>query len=112
MFFSAGSFTVISAKAVSSMISITFQGSMQLTHPIFYVMIIVMVITAVGQVRCVALTSSLVSYTHMYNLLFAYNFDFSPCPPHYFEHQFLLTGCQVMLATKSVVRAFIELCQP
>eukprot|EP00795_Rhopilema_esculentum_P007921 gene7921-13811_t len=47
-----GSFTVISAKAVSSMMSITFQGSMQLSHPIFYVMVIVMVVTAIGQVRC------------------------------------------------------------
>jgi len=47
-----GSFTVISAKAVSSMISITFQGRMQLTHPIFYVMVVVMVITAIGQVKC------------------------------------------------------------
>jgi len=46
-----GSFTVISAKAVSSMLTITFRGYNQLFHPIFYVMLFVMVVTAVGQVK-------------------------------------------------------------
>jgi len=50
-FFGTGSFTVISAKAVSSMTTITFQGNNQLKYPIFYLMLLVMVVTAVGQVR-------------------------------------------------------------
>ena len=52
IFFSyIGSFTVITAKAVSSMLSITFRGFSQLGQPIFYIMFVVMVATAVGQVR-------------------------------------------------------------
>jgi len=46
-----GSFTVIAAKAVSSMLTLSFSGSNQLIHPIFYIMLIIMVITAVGQVK-------------------------------------------------------------
>lgn len=46
-----GSLTVISAKAVSSMLTITAQGRMQLTHPVFYCMVFVMIVTAVGQIR-------------------------------------------------------------
>lgn len=46
-----GSLTVISAKAVSSMLTLSFRGLNQLTHPIFYVMLLVMIATAVGQVK-------------------------------------------------------------
>ena len=46
-----GSLTVISAKAVSSMLSLSFSGSNQLVHPIFYIMLIIMIATAVGQVK-------------------------------------------------------------
>ncbi|KXJ16072.1 NIPA-like protein 2 [Exaiptasia diaphana] len=46
-----GSLTVISAKAVSSMLNITFGGDSQLGHPLLYVMLIVMVATAVAQVK-------------------------------------------------------------
>ncbi|KAK7502117.1 hypothetical protein BaRGS_00006481 [Batillaria attramentaria] len=45
------SFTVISAKALSSMIQISFSGYSQFKHPIFYVMIVIMVATAVIQVK-------------------------------------------------------------
>lgn len=46
-----GSFTVIAAKAVSSMLTLSFSGSNQLLHPIFYIMLFIMVATAVGQVK-------------------------------------------------------------
>lgn len=46
-----GSLTVISAKAVSSMINITLSGYSQLGHPLFYVMLIVMITTAIAQVK-------------------------------------------------------------
>lgn len=46
-----GSLTVISAKAVSSMINLSFSGENQLLHPIFYVMLVIMVLSIVGQVR-------------------------------------------------------------
>ena len=48
-----GSLTVISAKAVSSMINITLGGNSQLGHPLFYVMLIVMITTAIAQVKYV-----------------------------------------------------------
>uniref|UniRef100_S4RM70 NIPA like domain containing 2 n=1 Tax=Petromyzon marinus TaxID=7757 RepID=S4RM70_PETMA len=47
---SAGSITVISVKAVSGMVTLSARGNMQLDHPIFYVMFVVMVATAVAQV--------------------------------------------------------------
>ena len=47
----SGSLTVISAKAVSSMINITLGGNSQLGHPLFYVMLIVMITTAIAQVK-------------------------------------------------------------
>lgn len=46
-----GSLTVISAKAVSSMITLSFSGQNQLLHPVFYVMLVIMVVSIVGQVR-------------------------------------------------------------
>lgn len=49
--FFVGSLTVISAKAVSSMINITLSGYSQLGHPLFYVMLIVMITTAIAQVK-------------------------------------------------------------
>jgi len=50
MLFSA-SFTVISAKAVSGMLQLTATGHMQLHHPIFWIMLIIMIVTAVIQVK-------------------------------------------------------------
>ncbi|XP_028675522.2 NIPA-like protein 3 [Erpetoichthys calabaricus] len=44
-----GSMTVVTVKAVSGMIVLTIQGSMQLTYPIFYIMFVCMVATAVFQ---------------------------------------------------------------
>ena len=46
-----GSLTVIGAKAVSSMLSLTFRGYNQLVYPIFYLMLLVMVVTAIGQIK-------------------------------------------------------------
>ncbi|KAK2163192.1 hypothetical protein LSH36_84g08064 [Paralvinella palmiformis] len=45
------SFTVISAKAVSGMLQLTATGHMQLHHPIFWIMLIIMIVTAVIQVK-------------------------------------------------------------
>ncbi|KAK7100815.1 NIPA-like protein 2 [Littorina saxatilis] len=45
------SFTVLSAKAVSGMIQISVSGYPQFNHPVLYVMLVVMVATAVIQVK-------------------------------------------------------------
>ncbi|KAM4704668.1 NIPA-like protein 2 isoform 2-T2 [Rhinophrynus dorsalis] len=45
------SMAVISVKAVSGMIMMTFKGSMQLTYPIFYVMLVVMTASCIFQVK-------------------------------------------------------------
>ena len=45
--------TVICAKGVSSMINLTFAGMNQMNHGLPYIMFILMVVTAVAQVRCV-----------------------------------------------------------
>ncbi|NP_001089717.1 uncharacterized protein LOC734780 [Xenopus laevis] len=45
------SMAVISVKAVSGMLVLTFKGSMQLTYPIFYVMFVVMVASCIFQVK-------------------------------------------------------------
>ncbi|XP_072103078.1 NIPA-like protein 3 [Mobula birostris] len=44
-----GSVTVVAAKGVSGMIVLSIQGNVQLVYPIFYVMFVVMVATAVFQ---------------------------------------------------------------
>ncbi|CAB4024438.1 NIPA 2 [Paramuricea clavata] len=46
-----GSVTVICAKGVSSMINLTFAGMNQMDHALPYIMFILMVVTAVAQVR-------------------------------------------------------------
>jgi len=46
-----GSVTVISAKAVSSMLTLTFSGHSQMAHPVFYIMLVILVASAVGQMR-------------------------------------------------------------
>ena len=50
-FIFSASFTVICAKGVSSMIQLTFSGWNQLNKPILYVMVIVMLVSAVVQVK-------------------------------------------------------------
>ena len=47
----AASFTVISAKALSGMVQISVAGYTQFKHPALYVMLVVMVVTAVIQVK-------------------------------------------------------------
>ena len=49
------SFTVISAKAVSGMIQLTFAGHMQLNQAIFYAFAVVMLFTGIVQVKYVKL---------------------------------------------------------
>nr|XP_014346937.1 PREDICTED: NIPA-like protein 2 [Latimeria chalumnae] len=45
------SLTVISVKAVSGMINLSAKGKMQLQHPIFYVMLVIMIATCCFQVK-------------------------------------------------------------
>ncbi|XP_042320877.1 NIPA-like protein 2 [Sceloporus undulatus] len=45
------SMTIISVKAVAAMITLSVKGNMQLTYPIFYLMLILMVLTCVFQVK-------------------------------------------------------------
>ncbi|XP_007488214.1 NIPA-like protein 2 isoform X2 [Monodelphis domestica] len=45
------SMTVISVKAVSSMIILSVKGEMQLTYPIFYIMFIIMIASCIFQVK-------------------------------------------------------------
>lgn len=52
-FFRPGSVTVICAKGVSSMINLTFGGMNQMDHALPYIMFLLMVVTAVAQVRYV-----------------------------------------------------------
>jgi hypothetical protein len=45
------SLTVISVKAVSGMITESLKGDLQLTYPIFYVMVVVMVASCAFQIK-------------------------------------------------------------
>ncbi|XP_071952838.1 NIPA-like protein 2 [Antedon mediterranea] len=47
------SLTIIGAKAVASMLELSWSGNMQLLYPIFYFMVLLMIVTAVLQVRYV-----------------------------------------------------------
>ena len=51
LLFPTGSVTVITVKAVSGMLVLTFEGTMQLTYPIFYVMFVCMVASVAFQAR-------------------------------------------------------------
>ncbi|XP_072358555.1 NIPA-like protein 3 isoform X1 [Scyliorhinus torazame] len=44
-----GSVTIVAAKGVSGMVILSIQGNLQLTYPIFYVMLVCMIATAVYQ---------------------------------------------------------------
>ncbi|XP_078481276.1 NIPA-like protein 2 [Ciona intestinalis] len=46
-----GSFTVISAKAVSGLLALTIEGKSQLDEPILYIMIVIMIVTTIFQVK-------------------------------------------------------------
>ncbi|XP_053169678.1 NIPA-like protein 2 isoform X2 [Hemicordylus capensis] len=45
------SLSIICVKAVAAMIILSVKGNMQLTHPIFYIMLTIMVVTCVFQVK-------------------------------------------------------------
>lgn len=47
----AASLTVISVKAVSGMITESIKGQLQLIYPIFYVMLVVMVVSCAFQIK-------------------------------------------------------------
>uniref|UniRef100_A0A8B9HC64 NIPA like domain containing 3 n=1 Tax=Astyanax mexicanus TaxID=7994 RepID=A0A8B9HC64_ASTMX len=68
-----GSVTVITVKAVSGMVVLSIQGSLQLTYPIFYVMFVCMVATVVFQ------ASFLSQASHLYDssLIACINYIFS-----------------------------------
>ena len=51
--------TVISVKAVSGMITESIKGNLQLLYPIFYVMLVVMVVSCAFQIKSVFLTPPL-----------------------------------------------------
>lgn len=54
-----GSTTVVTVKALAGMIIVSIQGSMQLGYPIFYIMFVCMVATAVAQASFLAQASQL-----------------------------------------------------
>ncbi|KAM4625686.1 NIPA-like protein 3 [Polymixia lowei] len=72
-----GSVTVITVKAVSGMLVLTIEGTMQLNYPIFYVMFVCMVATVVFQARflsqaCKLYDSSLIaSVNYIFSTFFA-----------------------------------------
>lgn len=45
----SGSMTVVTVKAVAGMILVSVQGSLQLDSPIFYIMLVCMIATAIYQ---------------------------------------------------------------
>lgn len=45
--------TVVTVKAVAGMLVLSIQGNLQLDYPIFYVMFVCMVATAIYQATCV-----------------------------------------------------------
>lgn len=47
----SASLTVIAVKAVASMITLSAKGKMQLTYPVFYIMIFLMATSCVFQVK-------------------------------------------------------------
>ncbi|KAL7873660.1 hypothetical protein AOLI_G00127310 [Acnodon oligacanthus] len=68
-----GSVTVITVKAVSGMVVLSIQGSLQLSYPIFYVMFVCMVATIIFQ------ASFLTQASHLYDssLIACINYIFS-----------------------------------
>ncbi|NXG01792.1 NPAL3 protein, partial [Sakesphorus luctuosus] len=54
-----GSVTVVSAKAVAGMVLVSLQGQLQLDSPIFYIMLVCMVATAISQATFLAQASQL-----------------------------------------------------
>ncbi|CAJ0965982.1 unnamed protein product [Ranitomeya imitator] len=54
-----GTTTVIAVKALAGMISVSIQGTMQLGYPIFYIMIVCMIATAIAQASFLTQASQL-----------------------------------------------------
>ncbi|KAG2460813.1 NPAL3 protein, partial [Polypterus senegalus] len=79
-----GSMTVVTVKAVSGMIVLTIQGSMQLTYPIFYVMFVCMVATAVFQATFLSQASQIYDAAQIacLNYIFSTIFAITAALPH------------------------------
>ncbi|XP_036794037.1 NIPA-like protein 2 isoform X4 [Oncorhynchus mykiss] len=65
------SLTVISVKAVSGMITESIKGDLQLTYPIFYVMVVVMVASCAFQIKGLSLTFSVLRFLNQAMKVFA-----------------------------------------
>uniref|UniRef100_A0A8C5F3Y6 NIPA like domain containing 3 n=1 Tax=Gadus morhua TaxID=8049 RepID=A0A8C5F3Y6_GADMO len=70
-----GSVTVITVKAVSGMLVLTFEGTMQLTYPIFYVMFVCMVASVAFQARFLSEACQL----HDSSMIASINYILSTC---------------------------------
>nr|XP_020641052.1 NIPA-like protein 2 isoform X1 [Pogona vitticeps] len=66
------SVTIISVKAVVAMIVLSVRGSMQLTYPIFYLMIVLMVVTCVFQAKFLDQAMKLHDVTEVIPLNYAF----------------------------------------
>ncbi|XP_078543103.1 NIPA-like protein 2 [Lissotriton helveticus] len=67
-----GSVAVISTKAVSGLLILTAKGSMQLTYPLFYVMLVVMVTSCAAQVKFLAHATQLFNTTDVVPINFVF----------------------------------------
>ncbi|XP_029447636.1 NIPA-like protein 2 [Rhinatrema bivittatum] len=67
------SVTVISVKAVSSMLTVTVKGKMQLTYPIFYVMLVVMISSCTFQVKFLSQAMKLYSSSEIMPINFMFS---------------------------------------
>ncbi|MBN3312687.1 NPAL3 protein, partial [Atractosteus spatula] len=96
-----GSMTVITVKAVSGMIVLTAQGNMQLNYPIFYVMFVCMVTTAVFQATFLTQASHLYesSLIASVNYILSTSFSVSAGAIFYleFNHEDVLHICMFLL---------------
>ncbi|XP_030073022.1 NIPA-like protein 2 isoform X2 [Microcaecilia unicolor] len=64
--------TVISVKAVSSLLVVTVKGKMQLTYPIFYAMLVVMISSCIFQVKFLSQARQLYSSTEVLPINFVF----------------------------------------
>lgn len=98
-----GSVTVITVKAVSAMLVLTIEGSMQLSNPIFYVMIVCVVFSAVFQARFLSQACKLYDYSLIasVNYILSTSFAIVAGVVFYEEliHEDLLHICMYLLGT-------------
>ncbi|XP_062863137.1 NIPA-like protein 3 [Trichomycterus rosablanca] len=96
-----GSVTVISVKAVSGMVVLSIEGSLQLGYPIFYVMFVCMVATIIFQASFLAQASHLHDSSHIacVNYIFSTVFAIGAGAVFYldFNHEDVLHICMFLL---------------